>query len=204
MNSRLIHEAGGQRTFVLVFDTGDEVMEALGAFVREHRVGAAQLTGIGAFSDVELGYFDWESKEYRPIPVDEQVELVSLVGDVALDGDEPVVHAHAVVARSNGRTRGGHLLGGHVRPTLELVLTESPAHLRKRKDSESGLALIALGDVEPPGEPSGEANLPPVPEDAANVVGEQARQLLEDASATPRGSTEEGSSFAAGREDTRS
>jgi hypothetical protein len=91
-----------------------------------------------------LGYFDWKKKEYQPIPVDEQVEVVALIGDVALEKNGPAVHAHVVVSGADAAARGGHLLEAHVRPTLEIVLTESPAHLYKRYDPESGLALIAL------------------------------------------------------------
>jgi len=128
---------------VLVFETGDEAVEGLTSFAREQRLSAAQLTGIGAFSDVVLGYFDWTKKDYERIPLREQVEVLSLIGDVALDGDEPAVHAHVVVGCPDGSARGGHLLSGQVRPTLEVVLSEAPAHLRKRYDPESGLALIA-------------------------------------------------------------
>ena len=144
MKSKLVN-AGQQRTFVVVLDTGDEASSCLLRFAKEQRLGAAQLTAIGAFSDAVLGYFDWEKKDYRRIPVREQVEVVSLVGDVALDPKgEPALHAHVVLGRSDGAALGGHLLEAHVRPTLEVVITESPAHLRKRKDPESGLALIDL------------------------------------------------------------
>jgi predicted DNA-binding protein with PD1-like motif len=172
MHSRLIAETDGRRTFVLVFDTGDEAVAGLTEFARAERLGAAQVSAIGAFSDAVLGYFDWERKEYRRIPVEEQVEVVSLLGDVALEGDEPAVHVHVVVAGEDGTARGGHLLQAHVRPTLEVMLTESPAHLRKRYDPESGLALIALeagGDS--PGPSQGETNLPHVPDDGA-IAGE--------------------------------
>lgn len=135
------HEHG--RTIALVFATGDEVMETLGSWCREQGIGAARFTAIGALSDVTLGWFDWETKDYREIPLDEQVEVVSLVGDVALQDDQPAVHAHVVVGRSDGAAHGGHLLRAHVRPTLELILDEAPTHLRKRHDPESGLALIA-------------------------------------------------------------
>src|SRR5581483_1780400 len=144
MKSKVIAEADGRRTFVLVFDLGDEAMDGLRSFARAHDLSAAQLTGIGAFSNLVLGYFDWEKKDYQAIAVDEQVEVVALVGDVALDDGEPAVHAHVVVADRNGAARGGHLLEGHVRPTLEVVLVESPAHLHKRLDPVSGLALIDL------------------------------------------------------------
>jgi uncharacterized protein len=144
MKSKLIHQTGGERTFVLVFETGDEALSGLIGFAKENQLAAARFTAIGAFRDATLGYFDWQSKDYQKIPVIEQVEVLSLIGDVALSDGKPTVHAHVVVGRADGSTRGGHLLHGHVRPTLEVVLVESPAHLRKRHDPESGLALIAL------------------------------------------------------------
>jgi predicted DNA-binding protein with PD1-like motif len=144
MRSRLLHEQNGERSYALIFDTGDEAMAGLSEFAKKNQLGAARFTAIGAFRDVVLGYFDWESKEYKKIPVKEQVEVLSLIGDVAQEQGEPKVHAHVVVGRFDGSTRGGHLLEGHVRPTLEVILTESPAHLRKQMDKESGLALIRI------------------------------------------------------------
>jgi uncharacterized protein len=84
MRSKLIN-SGAQRTFVAVLATGDEAFACLRRFIREERLSAAQITAIGALSGAVLGYFDWERKEYKRIPVTEQVEVVSLVGDVALD-----------------------------------------------------------------------------------------------------------------------
>ena len=96
-----------------------------------------------------LGYFDRTRKDYARIPVDEQVEVLSLLGDVALKPDaSPELHAHLVVGRSDGSTRGGHLLEADVWPTLEVVLTDAPRqtvaprHLRKTHDPETSLALI--------------------------------------------------------------
>lgn len=94
----------------------------------------ASFTGIGAFSSVTLGFFCLDRKDYRKIPIREQTEVVSLVGNVALDGESPKIHAHAVVATNDGTTRGGHLLEATVEPTLEVVLVESPRHLWRSPD----------------------------------------------------------------------
>jgi predicted DNA-binding protein with PD1-like motif len=136
-------ELGGGR-FALVFDKGDEPISELERFAREHGLTAASFTGIGAFEEVVLGYFDREQKEYEEIPLREQVEVLSLTGDVALADQGPAVHAHVVVGKRDGTAHGGHLLRARVWPTLEVVLTESPAELRKRHDAETGLALIDL------------------------------------------------------------
>jgi len=138
----MVLEASGARTWALVFDKGDEPVSGLTAFAKSQGLGGAHFTAIGAFSEVTLGYFDRKARDYKKIPLREQVEVLSLIGDVALDRGEPKVHAHVVVGRADGEARGGHLLEARVWPTLEVVLTESPRHLRKRHDPETGLALI--------------------------------------------------------------
>ena len=145
MQSKLIAAHDGQRTFALIFDTGDEVMQNLKRFAESERLSAAQFSAIGAFSNAVLGYFDLEKKDYLRIPVGEQVEVASLNGDVALAPDgSRAIHAHCVLGRRNGAALAGHLIEAHVRPTLEVILTESPAHLQKAHDAETGLALIRL------------------------------------------------------------
>jgi predicted DNA-binding protein with PD1-like motif len=142
MKSKLL-DATGQKTFALVFDKEDEVIASLTAFAKAERVGAAHFTAIGAFSEVTLGYFERDRKDYKRMVVGEQVEVLSLIGDIALDQTGvPKVHAHVVVGLADGHTRGGHLLAARVWPTLEVILVESPAFLRKRHDPDSGLALI--------------------------------------------------------------
>jgi predicted DNA-binding protein with PD1-like motif len=144
MKAKLLSERG-EKTYAVIFDTGDEVVSGLTSFAKEKGLAASHFTAIGAFQDVTLGYFDWQQKDYQKIPVREQVEVLSLVGDIALDPKgEPKVHAHVVLGRSDGTTRGGHLLEARVRPTLEVVLVESPSHLQRKHDPESGLALIRV------------------------------------------------------------
>ena len=134
----------GSNTYALIFDEGDEVMALLQTFAREHSLKAASFKAIGAFSSCELGYFDLEKKDYKHISINEQVEVLSLIGDVALYGDEPKVHAHVVLGRSDGIAVGGHLLKASVRPTLELILEEQPGYLQRRMDEKTGLPLIDI------------------------------------------------------------
>ena len=144
MKAKLLSERG-DKTYAVIFETGDEVVSGLTSFAKQQHLAASHFTAIGAFQDVTLGYFDWQKKDYQKIPVREQVEVLSLMGDIALDPKgEPKVHAHVVLGRSDGTTRGGHLLEARVRPTLEVVLVESPSHLQRKHDPESGLALIRV------------------------------------------------------------
>jgi predicted DNA-binding protein with PD1-like motif len=143
MDSKLIHDADGERTFAMIFKTGDEVFSTIETFAKEAGLHSASFTAIGALSGAELAFFDWETKSYLPIEVDEQVEVASLTGDIAIGPDgAPAVHIHAVLGKRDGTAVAGHLVKALVRPTLEVILTQSPRHLRKRHDPESGLALI--------------------------------------------------------------
>jgi predicted DNA-binding protein with PD1-like motif len=143
MRAKVLDEVG-ERTWALVFDVGDEVVSRLSQFASLHQLTAARFTAIGAFSEATLGYFDAKKKAYEKIPVREQVEVLSLIGDVALDGGQPKIHAHVVVGKRDGSARGGHLLEARVRPTLEVMLVESPARLARVYDPDSGLALIEI------------------------------------------------------------
>jgi hypothetical protein len=144
MKSKLLHETQGQRTFALVFDIGDEVVAGVQQFATQHDLTASHFTAIGALTDVILGYFDWKRKEYKRIPVQEQVEVLSMVGNVVRKDGEPQVHAHVVVGKSDGTAHGGHLLEAHVRPTLELIVVELPEYLQREQDDAVGLALIKI------------------------------------------------------------
>jgi predicted DNA-binding protein with PD1-like motif len=185
MQSKMLHEDGGKRTFAVILQKGDEAMHCLQQLAIREGVGGAQITAIGGLSSAKLAFFDWETKEYRPIAVEEQVEVASLIGDIAVGTDrQPSVHVHAVLGRRDGTALAGHLLvfcpihkipaikdidladagliwnfepigprvlnervrtlEGYVRPTLEIIITEAPAHLCKVKDPESGLALIRV------------------------------------------------------------
>jgi uncharacterized protein len=144
MRSKVLNETG-DRTYALIFETGEEPLSGITRFAEEHNLSASRITAIGALSEVVLGFFDWEKKDYERIELKEQVEVLALVGDIAQDQGKPKVHAHLVVGLRDGRARGGHLLEAKVRPTLEVIITESPGYLKREHDPESGLALIKIG-----------------------------------------------------------
>ena len=134
------------RLWVAVLESGEEVKATLIDFARREKVQAASFVALGAFKRAVIAYFDIVQKKYKPIPVEEQVEVLTLTGDVVRDEkDEPDLHAHTVLGLADGSTRGGHLLEGHVRPTLEVTITETPGHLIRRHRPELGIALIDLG-----------------------------------------------------------
>ena len=156
MQSTLLHEAEGQRTFLLVMDKGDEAVAEITGFAQANGIVAASLTAIGACQSAILAYFDPEFGDYRHQQFDQQMELASFLGDIADDDGKPALHAHVVLGCADYSARAGHLEALHVFPTMEVVLAESPAHLRKRLDKQTGLTLISpaasdAADVNPSG-----------------------------------------------------
>lgn len=133
------------RTFAVILEPGEEAFATIQDFARIENVSAASLTAIGAFKHAVVGWFDFSSHSYRKIPVHEQCEVLSALGDIAMGDDgRPSLHVHTVLGLQDGTTRGGHLLEGSVNPTLEVIINETPAHLHRRKRGDLGIALIDI------------------------------------------------------------
>ncbi|MBR1197606.1 DNA-binding protein [Bradyrhizobium sp. AUGA SZCCT0240] len=145
MKNQLVADDPGGRIHVVILESGEEAFAALTRFANEARMTAASVTAIGAFEKAVVGWFDFATKTYKKIEVNEQCEVLSALGDVAVGDDgKASLHVHIVLGLSDGSTRGGHLLSGTVRPTLEVVLTEVPAKLRRKKRADLGIALIDI------------------------------------------------------------
>jgi uncharacterized protein len=145
MKSAKIASDAGAETRVVILESGEEAFAALAKFADDAGISAASLTAIGAFENATVGWFDFEKKTYKKIEVAQQCEVLNAIGDVAVGDDgKSSLHIHVVLGLSDGTTRGGHLLEGKVRPTLEVVLTDTPAKLRRKKRADIGIALIDL------------------------------------------------------------
>lgn len=144
MKSRSIND-GAERTFVLVLDQGEEAFKSITEFASREKITGASVSAIGAFSRAKVGWFDFTTKTYKPIEVDEQCEVLSLLGDVAQGDDgKASLHLHAVLGLQDGTVRGGHFLSGAVQPTLEVTIMETVVHLRRKKRPDLGIALISI------------------------------------------------------------
>jgi uncharacterized protein len=145
LQSRLVSEQpGGEMTFAVVFAKGDEVLSGLTEFAERGNFSSGYFTAIGALQSARFGWFDRVRKAYRDIPIKEQVELISLIGNIALVNGAPQIHAHGAVGFRDGQMRGGHLLEAIAWPTLELFFTVCPTPLIKEHDDETDLSLFNL------------------------------------------------------------
>jgi predicted DNA-binding protein with PD1-like motif len=143
MNYKLIND-DKQKTYAVILESGEEAMEQLLAFAKSLNLSASQFSAIGAFSDTTLGFFDFSIKDYKKNRFDQQMEVVSLVGDITMYKNEYKVHGHVVLGNEKGNAFGGHLVRGIVHPTLEIILNESPLYLKREMDEKSGIPLIKI------------------------------------------------------------
>ncbi|NLG50601.1 MAG: DNA-binding protein [Chloroflexi bacterium] len=143
MRVELLQE-NGERTYVVVLDKGEEFVSSIEQFAREYSLKGSHFTAIGAFQDVVLGFYDMERQDFKRIPITEQVEVLSLIGNIAISHREPKLHAHVVVGKSDGTAHGGHVLEAHAWPTLEVIVDEEPGRLQRHVDEETRLALLTI------------------------------------------------------------
>jgi len=154
MRYRVLEDIGGRRKFVLVLDAGEEVVAAVTHFATALGVKGASLTGIGALSHAELGWFNPATREFRANSIAEQAEVLTITGNIAEAEDDddhphghdpgsPVrLHIHIALGCSDATVRGGHLVSGTVSPTMELIIDEAAQHLTRGLDARSGLVLL--------------------------------------------------------------
>ena len=139
---KVLSSGKGPTEYAVIFREGDDPYAGLTEFAAKYGVRSAHFTAIGGFHDARLAWFDHEKKMFRVIPIDQQVEVASLIGDIALLDGKPAVHMHCVVALPDGETRGGHILSAHVSPLLEVFVTADPVALGKKRDPATGLTLM--------------------------------------------------------------
>jgi predicted DNA-binding protein with PD1-like motif len=142
MQVKLVRDTPEEKVYAVVFYKGDEALSGLTDFVIQHKVEDAHFTAIGAISGATLAWLDPPNKTYHRISVAEQVEVLSLIGDVATFNGKPIVHMHAVLGKPDGTTIGGHVFELKVNPTLEVFVTVDTAPLKKKPDDASGMKVI--------------------------------------------------------------
>jgi predicted DNA-binding protein with PD1-like motif len=142
MQVKLVKDTPDEKIYVIVFLKGDEALSGLTDFAAKYKIGDAHFTGIGAISSATTAWLDLDKKMYHPTVTNEQVEVLSLIGDIAAYNGKPVVHMHAVLGHRDGTTTGGHVWELNVNSTVEIFLTANTTPLAKRPDPDSGLKLI--------------------------------------------------------------
>lgn len=144
MKYKRVNEGEIARRFILVCALEDDVLQALQQFCECERVAAASICGVGGFRSGCVAFYDMEAKRYERIAVDEQVEVLSFLGNVTAYQGKPRLHVHCILGHRDGHTTGGHLLEGIVRPTLELFIDEIPSNIHRTDRPEIGIPLIEL------------------------------------------------------------
>jgi len=135
------------RSHFLVFDQGDELMDTLRRFAGSHRIRGARFSAIGAFEKATIAYWNWSTKQYEKHQIDEQREVASLTGDIAMEGGAIRIHAHVVLGRSDLGALAGHVIRAVIRPTLEMQLIDYGMTLERARREEINLSPIVLQDV---------------------------------------------------------
>ena len=132
--------------FFLVFARGEELIATLTRFCEENEVHWGQFQAVGAVEDVEIGYYDLETREYVFRAEEGPLEVASMDGNIAEIDERPVVHVHGVLSHCDETlmTIGGHIRSARVAVTLELCLWLVPQPLLRAPDEETGLNLINL------------------------------------------------------------
>ncbi|MHA1135240.1 MAG: PPC domain-containing DNA-binding protein [Candidatus Thorarchaeota archaeon] len=132
------------RVIVIRLEPGEDILKSIEKIVAENKLLSGHLSLIGAVSKVHLGYFDLHEKVYKDFTIDEDLEIVSCVGNISRLKEDYVVHAHVVASDVDGKCYAGHLMEGCVvSVTIEIVITEF-TEMSRARDEATGLNLLDL------------------------------------------------------------
>lgn len=131
-------------SWVIVLKKDDKIIEKLKEFVKQEDITSGYFNAIGAVNFVELAHYNLEKKKYSSKLLSRPLEIVSLIGNIAVKKKEIVVHAHIVVGTDKMELYGGHLKEATVTATCEIIFNEFREEINRDYDDNTGLNLIRL------------------------------------------------------------
>ncbi|RIP35967.1 DUF296 domain-containing protein [Staphylococcus gallinarum] len=131
-------------TIVLVLEKGEDIVEAVTDVAREKNGRFGTVSGIGACSEVELNFYNLETKTYEKKLIQEALELTSLLGNISHIDDKPFAHLHATLGTNKYETYSGHLSKATVSATAEIIITMTNLDINRKFNDEIGLNLLDL------------------------------------------------------------
>lgn len=131
--------------WIVRLEKGERLVEMLTKLVTAENIGGAWISGLGGAAWAELGYYDLDNKEYRWKKLDQLLEITSLQGNIAWNGDEPILHIHGSFSDSGMKAYGGHVkeltVGGTCEILLHRIYTDK---LTRSFNEQIGLNLFDL------------------------------------------------------------
>jgi uncharacterized protein len=134
----------GPARFVIRLEKGEDILLSLRRFAAENRIGAGVFEGIGSLNTAKLGHYDFRTKDYKFEVFSEDLEILSLSGNIATMDKAPLPHAHVTLGKRDFSVIGGHLDEGSLANMVEIGLSSMPGKLVKSRDDEVGLNLLQL------------------------------------------------------------
>ncbi|MDO8551971.1 MAG: DNA-binding protein [bacterium] len=134
------------KNHIIILERGEDVIPSLLKYCTENRITAGVFTGVGAVNKIEIGYYEFETREYHFRKEEGDFEVASMNGNVALFEGKPFIHAHAVLSRCDKTLEciGAHIKKCSVAITLEIFLTEVEVSLTRVHDDFIGLKLLKV------------------------------------------------------------
>lgn len=138
-------DAKVSRVIVGKIEPDEDLIDAITKLVKTYNFKAGLLNCIGAFKKFTIGYFDLDKKEYKLETFDENVELVSCLGNIAYKNGKPIIHAHVSVGRPDFSIIGGHLSQPSIiSVTGEIYILEIDQKLNRSLDPQFNLSLLNI------------------------------------------------------------
>jgi len=140
----MIYTQLGTDKYILRLESGDDILKSLGQFATTKKMGASLLEGIGSLNKVKLGHYDFKTRKYSYETFEDDLEILSLSGNISTMNRVPLPHVHVTLGRRDFSVIGGHMDEGSSANMVEIGIWKLPGKLVKSKDDEIGLNVLQL------------------------------------------------------------
>lgn len=130
------------KTYILSVEKGEELIQVLREFCQENQIEAAAFNALGAAGEVEIAWYDVKAKQYIKSVMQEDLEIVSLTGNISKLGNDYIVHGHGVFSNKEMETKAGHVNRAVISGACEVTLYRFKGTINRAYDEETGLNLI--------------------------------------------------------------
>lgn len=128
--------------YIVRLNVGEDIVESVKKFAQEQNIKFGTVTGIGAVNKAKIGLFNTETKEYQSTILEEDMEIVSLAGNITEMNGEPYIHLHIALANSEHNVKAGHLNMAVISATGEIIIEAIDGYVDREFDDDIGLNLL--------------------------------------------------------------
>mgnify|MGYP000097225255 CR=1 FL=1 len=131
-----------EKSYILRLDPGEELRGVVEKFCSDNSIELAWVSALGACGELELAYYNLDTKEYETKFFTERLEIATIVGNTVLKDGKQFMHAHGTFSDPEMKVMGGHINRCVISATCEVYISKQEGSMERCYDEPTGLYTL--------------------------------------------------------------